>query len=121
MVEDDHAVRLTTRRVLESKGYTIREATNAREALELWHSHAGEIALLLTDIIMPEEMTGRDLAEQLWGQSPGLKVIFMSGYSADVVGKNTDFIRRTRSHFLQKPCPSRALLETVRRSLDEKE
>jgi PAS domain S-box-containing protein len=120
LVEDDHAVRLTTRRVLESKGYRIQEATNAREALELWHSHAGEIALLLTDIIMPEQVTGRDLAEQLWRQRPRLKVIFMSGYSAEVLGKNTEFIRRTRSRFLQKPCSSRLLLETVRECLDEK-
>jgi PAS domain S-box-containing protein len=119
LVEDEHAVRMTTRRMLESRGYRIHEATCAREALELWHSHAGEIALLLTDIIMPHEMTGRELAARLWEQRPGLKVIFMSGYSAEVVGKDTDFIRRTKSEFLQKPCSSRALLEAVRRCLDE--
>jgi PAS domain S-box-containing protein len=121
LVEDEHSVRVTTRRVLESKGYTVLEATSTREALELWQSHAGEIALLLTDIVMPGGMTGRDLADQLWGQRPGLKVIFMSGYSADVLGKGTNFIRRTKSHFVQKPSSSRALLETVRRTLDEKE
>ena len=121
LVEDEHAVRVTTRRVLESKGYRILEATSGREALEVWHSHAKEIALLLTDIIMPGDMTGRDLAERLHGQLPGMKVIFMSGYSADVMGKNTDFIRRTRSYFLQKPCSAQAILETVRRCLDEKE
>ena len=121
LVEDDHAVRMTTRRVLESKGYKVWEATSGREALDQWRSHAEEIALLLTDIIMPEGMTGRDLAERLWQQRSGLKVVFMSGYSADVVGKNTDFMRRTKSHFLQKPCPSRTLLETVRRCLDESE
>jgi CheY-like chemotaxis protein len=121
LVEDEPALRLTTRRILERKGYRIREATNGQEALEVWQSHAGEIALLLTDIIMPGEMTGRDLAERLWAQRPGLKVIFMSGYSAEVLGKGTEFIRRTRTHFLQKPCRSRALLETVRRCLDEKE
>jgi PAS domain S-box-containing protein len=65
LVEDEHAVRMATQRVLESKGYTIREAASAREALELWQCHAGEIALLLTDIIMPGEMTGRELAERL--------------------------------------------------------
>jgi CheY-like chemotaxis protein len=75
LVEDDHAVRLTTRRMLESRGYKVQEATCGREALELWHRHAGEIALLLTDLIMPEEMTGRDLAEQLWRQRPRLKVV----------------------------------------------
>jgi CheY-like chemotaxis protein len=121
LVEDDQAVRLTTRRVLESKGYQVREANSAREALELWQSHAGEIALLLTDIIMPEQMTGRELAERLRGQRPELKAIFMSGYSAEVLGGNTDFIRRTNSGFLQKPFSSRVLLETVRRCLDEKE
>jgi PAS domain S-box-containing protein len=121
LVEDDPAVRSTTRRVLESKGYTIQEATSAREALEVWHRHAGEIALLLTDIIMPDQMTGRDLAERLWGERPGLKVVFMSGYSADVLGQNTDFLRRTSSAFVQKPCSSRTLLETVRHCLDAKQ
>ena len=121
LVEDDHGVRLTTRRVLESKGYRIREATTAREALEMWQTHAGEIALLLTDIIMPDKLTGRDLAEQLWRLRPGLKVIFMSGYSAEVVGKNTEFIRRTRSVFLHKPCSAKVLLETVRQCLDQDE
>ena len=121
LVEDEPALRLMTRRMLERKGYRIREATDGQEALEVWQSHAGEISLLLTDIIMPGEMTGRDLAERLWGQRPGLKVIFTSGYTADVLGASTDFIQRTRSYFLQKPCPSRALLETVRRCLDEKE
>jgi CheY-like chemotaxis protein len=121
LVEDEHAVRMTIRRVLESKGYTVREATTAREALEVWHTHEREIALLLTDIVMPGEMTGHDLAEQLWGQRPGLKVVFMSGYSAEVLGKNTDFIRRNRSYFLQKPSTSRVILETVCRCLDEQE
>ncbi len=119
LVEDEHSVRITTRRVLESKGYTILEAASATEALELWQNHEQEIALLLTDIIMPGKMTGRDLAERLWGQRPGLKVVFMSGYSADVLGKGTDFIRRTRSYFVQKPFSSRAILETVRLCLDE--
>jgi PAS domain S-box-containing protein len=121
LVEDEHTVRVTTRRMLESKGYRIREATNGREALEVWQSHAGEISLLLTDIIMPGEITGRDLAERLWAKRPGLKVIFMSGYSADVLVKGTDYIRRTKSRFLQKPSSSRVILETVRRTLDEKE
>ena len=120
LVEDEHSVRMTTRRVLENKGYTVREAATAREALEVWQRHAGEIALLLTDIIMPGEMTGRDLAERLWGQRPGLKVVFMSGYSADVLGHGTDFIRRTKSYFLQKPSMSRTILETVRQCLDQK-
>jgi PAS domain S-box-containing protein len=120
LVEDEYAVRMVTRRVLESHGYKVYEATTAREALDLWRSRAAEIALVLTDMVMPEGVTGRDLAEQLRAQSPALKIIFMSGYSADVIGKGTEFFRQTGSHFLQKPASTRALLETVRRSLDGK-
>ena len=119
LVEDNHSVRMTLRRVLESKGYKVCEAANGREALEVWQLHAAQIALLLTDIIMPEGMTGRELAERLRGHRPGLKVIIMSGHSSDILGHDTDFIRRTKSPFLQKPCSARVLLETVRRCLDE--
>ena len=88
--------------------------------MDVWRSHAEEIALLLTDIVMPQGVTGRDLAEQLRASRPALKVIFMSGYSADVIGKDTDFFRRSRTDFLQKPCSARILLETVRSCLDRK-
>jgi signal transduction histidine kinase len=120
LVEDDEPVRLTTRRMLERYGYRIWEAGNAREAREVWRSHREEVALLLTDIVMPEGITGRDLAAELRKDRPGLKVVFMSGYSAQVVGKGTDFSRRARSHFLQKSCSPGTLLQTVRQCLDEK-
>ena len=120
LVEDDYAVRMITRRVLESRGYKIYEATTASEALDVWNSRGEAIAMLLTDIVMPQGVTGRDLAEQLRAQRPALKVVFMSGYSADVIGKDTAFFRRTQSSFLQKPCSARALLEAVRRCLDGK-
>ena len=120
LVEDDYAMRMVTRRVLESQGYQIYEATTAREALEVWRSHAGEIALLLTDIVMPEGITGCDLTEQLRAQRPALKVVLMSGYSADVISQNSDFLQCTKSGFLQKPFSTQALLQIVRRHLDEK-
>jgi len=120
LVEDDFGVRMITRRVLESHGYRICDASTAAEALDLWRSRAQEITLLLTDIVMPQGVTGRDLVKQLRALRPSLKVIFMSGYSADVIGKDTHFFRRTNSSFLQKPCSARTLLETVRRCLDEK-
>ena len=119
LVEDEQAVRMITRRMLESAGYSVHEASSAREALEKWTQRLDQVALLLTDIVMPEGITGRDLADKFRIRKPGLKVIFMSGYSADVAGKDTEFFRRTKTHFLQKPCSSRLLLETVRRSLDE--
>ena len=120
LVEDDYAVRVITRRVLESHGYKIYEATSAPEALELWRSRAQEIALLLSDIVMPEGVTGRELAEQLRASRPTLKVVLMSGYSAEVIGKDTDFFRRSKTYFLQKPCSSSKLLEAVRGCLDAK-
>ena len=120
LVEDEYAVRVITRRVLESQGYKVYEATTAREALEVWRSRVKEIALLLTDVVMPEGITGRDLTEQLRAQQPILKVIFMSGYSADVIGQDSEFFQRTRSYFLQKPFSAQALLQTVRHCLDEK-
>jgi CheY-like chemotaxis protein len=120
LVEDDFSVRMITRRVLETFKYKVHEATCAREAAEVWDRHAGEIALLLTDIVMPEGVTGRDLAEQLRAKSPGLKVIFMSGYSAEVLATHTEFFRRTGSYFLHKPCAAATLIRTVRQCLDAK-
>jgi PAS domain S-box-containing protein len=120
LVEDDYSVRMITRRVLESFKYKVHEAASAREALEVWGQQAHEITLLLTDIVMPEGMTGRDLAERLRAERADLKIIFMSGYSAEVIGQDTQFFHRTRSLFLQKPCPADLLLRTVRQCLDEK-
>jgi DNA-binding NtrC family response regulator len=103
---------------LETFKYKVHEAACAREAMEIWAQHAGEISLLLTDLVMPEGVTGRDLAEQLRARRPGLRVIFMSGYSAEALGKNTEFFRGTGNHFLHKPCAAATLIRTVRNCLD---
>ncbi|HWX20682.1 MAG TPA: response regulator [Candidatus Binatia bacterium] len=119
LVEDDLAVRSLTRRVLETSGYRVWEAANGVQALELWRRHPAEIRLLVTDMVMPDGITGRELAERLLAEKPGLKVLFISGYTPDVAGRDTEFIRRSKSCFLQKPYPSNLLLETVRHCLDE--
>ena len=119
LVEDDFAVRRMTERLLEIFGYRVWPAASGLEAQDIWRSHAPEIDLLLTDIIMPDSITGRELAEQLHEQKPQLKVIFMSGYSAEVVGGKPDYARRFKGCFLQKPCSSRTIIETVRHCLDE--
>lgn len=118
LVEDEDSVRLLTRRLLETFGYTVHEAASGRAALEGWLSRSRQIDLLLTDIIMPEGVTGRELAEQLRTGNPQLKVIFTSGYSGDVLGQDTEFVRQSNSRFLAKPCSPKLLLETVRRYLD---
>jgi two-component system, NtrC family, sensor kinase len=119
LVEDDESVRLLTRRVLENFGYRVQEATSGRKALECWREHVSEIDLVLTDIIMPGGVSGRELAEQLQACRPALKVVFMSGYSGESLGKDHGFMERTRGCFLQKPCTANSLLETVRRCLDK--
>jgi DNA-binding NtrC family response regulator len=121
LVEDDEPVRRITRLVLEKYGYTVWEACTAREAREVWRNHREQVALLLSDMIMPEGVTGRDLAEELRKDRPGLKIVFMTGYGADAVGKDTEFFRRTRCHFLHKPCSSSSLVRTVRQCLDEQQ
>ena len=94
------------------------QAGAGAEAVEIWRSHKDEICLLLTDLIMPGNMNGRELAEILWMERPELKVIFTSGYSADVVGK--DFKIESDVNFLQKPYHPQTLAVTVRRCLDGK-
>src|SRR5882762_874554 len=85
LVEDDEAVRLSTRRMLESFGYTVREAASGRAALEQWRDDPPEVDLLLTDIVMPHGVNGTELAKQLRALQPELKVIFMTGYTEQVI------------------------------------
>jgi len=118
LVEDNVSVRLLTKRVLEKFGYRVSEVATGREALDIWQARISEIDLLLTDMVMPDGVNGRELAEQLWKQRPGLKVIFTSGHSLETVGKDKDFLQKPNRRFLQKPCPTRTLVETVRRCLD---
>ena len=88
------------------------------EAVEVWRANRDKIHLLLTDLIMPGNMNGRELAESLWTERPELKVIFSSGYSADIVGK--DFKLESDVNFLQKPYHPQTLALAVRRCLDGK-
>ncbi len=120
IVEDDEAVRKVSRRLLEGFGYRIQEAASGPEAFEMCRDRLGEIDLLLTDVIMPQGVTGLELAERLRAQKPALKVLFMSGYSRDQAGNDTAFIRQTKGHFLQKTSSPREFLNTVRLCLDEK-
>jgi DNA-binding NtrC family response regulator len=72
--------------------------------------------LVLTDLVMPDRINGRELAERLWVERPDLKVIFTSGYSAEVVGK--DFVMRRGLNYLQKPYHPQRLASVVRDCLD---
>jgi two-component system cell cycle sensor histidine kinase/response regulator CckA len=109
-------VRQLTRRTLERAGYRVLEASNAVEALRIWAKHEGAIDLLMTDIVMPEGINGRELAERLYVHNPRLRVVLTSGYSADIAGQELSL--RPGHAFLQKPATPRFLLDCVRRCLD---
>lgn len=118
LVEDERALRGLVRGILERQGYRIVEAESGVSALLVWGQHKEEIHLLLTDMIMPDGMTGRELAEKLQEEKPALKVIFTSGYNPDIVGEG--FVLREGVNFLQKPYHPRTLAQTVRDCLDAK-
>jgi CheY-like chemotaxis protein len=121
LVEEDSGVRAITQHLLEAQGYRVWKAESAQEALELWRIHAAEVDLLLTDLVMPGALTGRELAERLRQEKPQLKIIFMSGYSPEDGGGKTDFLYRLNACFLPKPWATRTILEAVRSCLDAKE
>jgi len=116
MVEDEIAVLKPTRRVLERYGYTVLEAANGVEALKCWETKRGIISLLLTDLVMPGAMSGQELARQLRNEQPGLKIIYLSGYSPEIAGK--DFKLSEGEAFIQKPFAADHLLQTIRQHLD---
>lgn len=116
LVEDDPDVRKLTRRVLERAGYQILEAADGIAGERVGEEHTGEIRLLLTDIMMPEGVSGRTLATHLEAKNPRLQVIFTSGYDVTTAGRELSL--HEGEEFLQKPVPLALLLETVRRSLD---
>jgi PAS domain S-box-containing protein len=116
LVEDEPALRNLVRCILERSGYRVLEAESAFAALEVWTDHHAGIDLLLTDMVMPDGMNGKELAQRLQVDKPQLKIIYSSGYSPDVVGEN--FLEAEGRHFLQKPYHPRKLVDMVRLALD---
>ncbi len=115
LVEDEAALREFVREVLGQYEYKVIEAGTGVEALKAWDEHDGRIDLLLTDMVMPEGMTGSEVAAQLRCRKPELKVIFTSGYSAEVLGRH---FGQSDITFLPKPFRPPQLAQTVRDCLD---
>jgi len=118
VVEDEASLRELVVRVLELCGYHIYEASNGVEALQVWERHKDDIDLLLTDMVMPEGVSGRQLAERLQKEDPALKVIYTSGYSPGMAGKDIALLEGF--NFLAKPYPPSRLAQVVRECLDGK-
>lgn len=118
IVEDEASVREFAIAVLKPLGYRILQARSGLDALEVWKWHSARINLLLTDMVMPDDITGPALAEKLVAEKPGLPVIFTSGYSQETMG--SVFSPDKGARFIHKPYSPRQLSTLVREALDAK-
>ena len=116
VVEDEEPILKITQRVLDRLGYSVLSASTPGQAMALAKNHPGEIHLLITDVVMPE-MNGRDLADQLAPLYPGLKILFMSGYTANVIAHRG--ILEEGVSFISKPFSQKDLSIKVRDVLDQ--
>ena len=116
LVEDNPQVRNLARLVLKRKGYSILDAANGQEAMELFRAQARPIHLLLTDVVMPE-MSGKDLFDQLAAES-GIKVLYMSGYDDEIIAN--EGVLQEGMEFIQKPFTGQTLAAKVRQVLDRR-
>jgi DNA-binding NtrC family response regulator len=115
LVEDEESVRRLLAYVLGRYGYRVLEASNGVEALHVFEAPGTKVDLVITDMVMPQ-MTGRELGEHLERKHPGTKVIYMSGYTDDVLVR-TGALGPGMS-FLQKPLRPETLAAKVREALD---
>jgi PAS domain S-box-containing protein len=117
LVEDEASLRMLGVRSMEKLGYRVLEAAHGPAALEVWQQYAGQIDLLITDMVMPEGLSGLDLAQQLWAKQPSLKVIITSGYNLEMAGHAIPAAGAFA--FLQKPYALHDLSQTIRTCLDQ--
>jgi CheY-like chemotaxis protein len=115
-VEDEPAVLAMAKGILERQGYRILPASSGDEALLVWQQNASHIDLLLTDMVMPGSLNGRELAAKLRSGKPDLKVIYTSGYSVELLGSGMTASKNFV--FLQKPYHPDAIAQIVRNCLD---
>ncbi len=116
LVEDEAAVRSSARRLLERQGYTVLEARHGGDALRIVEESGRPIDLVVTDLVMPE-MGGKELVERLRAHRPGLKVLFMSGYTEKVIAAGG--VMPPNTGFVEKPFTVEQLMRRLREILDE--
>jgi two-component system, cell cycle sensor histidine kinase and response regulator CckA len=115
VVEDEEPVRQLARVILERYGYSVIDADSGQAALDAWGRAGGAVDLLLTDLVMPGDLSGRTLAERLRAERPELKVIYMSGHGNEILVERLGVAPRS---FLAKPFELSDLVRMVRQSLD---
>jgi CheY-like chemotaxis protein len=117
LAEDEEAVRELARLLLEQAGFQVLEAPDGVKALKLWEVHENEVSLLLTDMVMPNGITGRQLAQKIHQRNPRLPVVYASGYSVELTAP--DFCESATEVFLAKPYTGEQLVGAIRRLLDQ--
>jgi CheY-like chemotaxis protein len=115
LVEDEPTILELGEMMLQKFGYRVLSAGSARDAIAMAEAHQGRIDLLVTDVVMPE-MNGRELAQRLQGMRPGIKCLFMSGYTADVIAHHG--VLAPGVHFIQKPFSVQSLAAKVREAIE---
>lgn len=115
LVEDEQAILRMTKIMLERLGYTVLDAATPGEAIRISESRYSDIHMLMTDVVMPE-MSGRDLAETLLKLYPGIKCLFMSGYTANVIAHHGVLDKGV--HFIHKPFTKHTLAAKLREVLE---
>jgi two-component system, cell cycle sensor histidine kinase and response regulator CckA len=115
LVEDEEAILDLTAEMLKLQGYTVLASANPVEALRMAREYDGFIDLVITDVIMPQ-MNGKELVEALAQDRPGMRRLYMSGYTADVIAHHG--VLDEGVHFIQKPFPMQAILTKVREVLE---
>jgi two-component system cell cycle sensor histidine kinase/response regulator CckA len=116
LVEDEEGLRALNARGLTSRGYTVLEAGNGVEAIDILEKSGKPVDLVVSDVVMPE-MDGPTLARELRTRNPGLKIIFVSGYAEDAFQKNLPEHEKGQYGFLPKPFTLKQLVAAVKETL----
>lgn len=111
IVEDDETIRSVLRQLLTRFGFDTIDAANASQALEIWHQRMSEIQLVITDVVMPGTISGLDLGERLIADKPRLKIVYCTGYSAEMLSSKRAMVEG--ENFLPKPYDAHNLLTVL--------
>jgi CheY-like chemotaxis protein len=115
LAEDDPEVRMITKEILHGAGYTVLEAVDGEDAVRVFNEHKDEIQLLMFDVIMPKK-SGKEAYEQIYTINPDIKILFTSGYTADIIHRKG--VLEDGFHFLSKPSSPHKMLRKLREILD---
>ena len=116
VVEDEMMLRLLVESILNNSGYQVNSAASGEEALNLWRAQNGNFDVLLTDMMLPDGLSGSQIAQQFRAERAGLKVIYSSGFASELLDNASEQLVEG-VNFLQKPYTTENLAETVRQCL----